>query len=153
MRSVVRLWMLTPSCRVNTRRESFIRGSSVFFVMDVADSQGTEVLKSSDAAPKSGEVAKSSGERKFKIVFDRKSCIGAGACAAVAPDFWVMQDDGKADLVGFSVDEKGRQVLLVPESQLTPDGRQVIDLNKEAAEVCPVQVIHIYDADTNEKII
>ncbi|RJQ21023.1 hypothetical protein C4580_03305 [Candidatus Woesearchaeota archaeon] len=91
--------------------------------------------------------------RRFRIVFDKKNCIGAAACAAVAPEFWVMKDDGKADLVGHRVDEDGNQVLVVSETELTPEGKRVLDLNKEAAEVCPVQVIHIYDDETGEKII
>jgi len=91
-------------------------------------------------------------EKTYKIVFDRKNCIGAAACAAVAPEFWVMNEDGKADLVGYK-DEKGNQVLIVKESQLSKEGKNVLRLNKEAAEVCPVQVIHIYDKDTNEKLI
>ena len=92
-------------------------------------------------------------EKTYKIVFDRKNCIGAAACAAVAPDFWVMKDDGKADLIGHKVDENGMQVLIVKESQLSKEGKNVLAVNKEAAEVCPVQVIHIYDNDTNERII
>ncbi len=92
-------------------------------------------------------------QRRFKIVFDRKNCIGAAACAAVAPEFWVMRDDGKADLVGAKTDENGNQILIVHEKEMSPEGKRVLEINKEAAEVCPVQVIHIYDADTNEKII
>jgi len=91
-------------------------------------------------------------EKTYKIVFERKNCIGAAACAAVAPEFWVMRDDGKADLIGHK-DENGNQVLIVKESQMTKEGKNVLQLNKEAAEVCPVQVIHIYDNDTNEKLI
>ncbi|MEM3154951.1 MAG: ferredoxin [Candidatus Woesearchaeota archaeon] len=92
-------------------------------------------------------------EKKYRIVFDRKNCIGAAACAAVAPEFWVMKDDGKADLIGSKVDENGNQVLLVSENQLSKEGKNVLAVNKDAAEVCPVQVIHIYDDETGEKII
>jgi len=92
-------------------------------------------------------------EKIYKIVFDRKNCIGAAACAAVAPDFWVIKDDGKADLKGHKVDKDGNQVLVVKESEMTKEGKKVLALNKQAAEVCPVQVIHIYDAETNEKLV
>ncbi len=91
-------------------------------------------------------------EKTYKIVFDRKNCIGAAACAAVAPEFWVMNEDGKADLIG-SKDENGNQVLIIKESQLTKEGKSVLQINKDAAEVCPVQVIHIYDNETGEKLI
>jgi ferredoxin len=92
-------------------------------------------------------------EKTYKIVFDRKNCIGAAACAAVAPEFWVIKDDGKADLIGNKVDDNGNQFLIIKESQLSKEGKNVLMLNKEAAEVCPVQVIHVYDNDTGEKII
>jgi len=92
-------------------------------------------------------------ERVYRIVYDRKACIGAAACAAVAPDFWKMAEDGKADLVKFELDDNGNQVLFVKESEMTPEGKKAIDVNRDAAEVCPVQAIHVYDADTNEKIV
>lgn len=91
--------------------------------------------------------------KKYKIVFDRKKCIGAAACAAVAPDFWVMKEDGKADLFGYEKDEKGNQVLFLT-TKLSPQELQnALKLNIEAAEVCPVQVIHIYDVETGEKLV
>ena len=92
-------------------------------------------------------------EKTYKIVFDRKNCIGAAACAAVAPEFWVMNEDGKADLVGSKTDDSGNHVLIVKESQLSKEGKNVLALNKDAAEVCPVQVIHIYDAETGQKLV
>ena len=92
-------------------------------------------------------------EKTYRIVFDRKNCIGAAACAAVAPEFWVMNEDGKADLAGSKTDENGNQVLIVKESQLSKEGKNVLALNKDAAEVCPVQVIHIYDVETGQKLV
>ncbi len=92
-------------------------------------------------------------ERVYKIVYDRRVCIGAAACAAVAPDFWKMAEDGKADLVKFELDKDGNQVLLVKESEMTLEGKKAIEVHKDAAEVCPVQAIHVYDANTNEKIV
>ncbi|MBI4145787.1 ferredoxin [Candidatus Woesearchaeota archaeon] len=97
--------------------------------------------------------AKLSKEKRFRVVFDRKNCIGAAACAAVAPEFWEMKEDGKADLIGHKVDEQGNQVLILAEHQMTPTMKKALELNKEAAEVCPVQVIHIYDDETGEKLI
>ena len=91
-------------------------------------------------------------ERRYKIVYERKACIGAAACAAVTPEYWVMRDDAKADLIGHTLDEHGNQILIVTESQMTPTMKKALEINKEAAEVCPVQAIHIYDADTGEKI-
>lgn len=64
---------------------------------------------------------------KFKIIYEREGCIGAGACVAVAPDTWKMDDDGKATQLVHEFDEKDLQK------------------NLDAAKACPVMVIHIED--------
>ena len=38
--------------------------------------------------------------KKYQVQHDRPNCIGCAACAAVAPDFWTMHEDGKSDIVG-----------------------------------------------------
>ena len=80
---------------------------------------------------------------KILLEHNRPECIGCGACAAVAPKFWEMNDDGKSDI------KKGKD---------RKDGWQELDLeekdfeeNKQAAESCPVNVIHLKKG--NEKII
>ena len=92
-------------------------------------------------------------EKRYRIVYDRKGCIGAAACAAVSPEFWEMKEDGKAHLIGSKTDENGNEILIITESQLTPGMKKALDSNKDAAEVCPVNVIHIYDEETGEKLI
>ncbi len=92
-------------------------------------------------------------EKTYKIVFDRKNCIGAAACAAVAPEFWEMKADGKAVLKGAKKDKDGNEFIIVKESQLVDKVKNALKLNKSAAEVCPAQVIHIFDAETNEKLV
>ncbi len=83
----------------------------------------------------------------FKIEHERPNCISCGACAAVSPEFWTMSPDGKSDLVGSRhIEENGeivREEMEVEELKTT----------KEAAECCPVNVIHITDRKTGEKII
>ncbi|MBR9707697.1 MAG: ferredoxin, partial [Candidatus Diapherotrites archaeon] len=34
----------------------------------------------------------------FKIDHDKPTCIGCGACAALHPDNWEMDAEGKADV-------------------------------------------------------
>ena len=37
-------------------------------------------------------------KKKYQIQHDRPNCIGCAACAAVAPDFWTMNEDEKSDI-------------------------------------------------------
>ena len=70
--------------------------------------------------------------KKIKIIHDRPICIGCGACAAVCDKHWEMNDDGRSDLKKAKVVGK-TQVLELDN----------MDCNKEAAEACPVNCIHI----------
>ncbi len=84
----------------------------------------------------------------FKIEHDRPNCIGCGACASVAPAFWKMSDtDGKSDVIDGKATKNGEEIIL--------EERELEELgpNKEAAEVCPVNVIHLIDLQKKEKII
>ena len=86
--------------------------------------------------------------KKFKITYDREGCIGAAACVAVNPEAWEIDDDGKANLlVGETDTEKKRAIKekIIDEKDL--------QVNLEAAQSCPVQVIHIEDLETGEKLI
>ena len=59
---------------------------------------------------------------KFKIVFNRNTCIGCGACASVCPDNWELKSD-----------------------KSHPKKTELNDIgcNQEAVDVCPVQAIKI----------
>ena len=87
---------------------------------------------------------------KFKIEHERPNCIGCGACAAVSPNFWKMNEsDGKSDLVGSKSEKKGGKVI---KSVLELDDIMSTK-NKEAADCCPVNVIHIFDNAKKSKLI
>jgi ferredoxin len=80
----------------------------------------------------------------YRIEFDRETCIGAGACVAATADFWSIDQDGKANLKSATYDtEKKVWVLELQENEHQK--------NLDAAQVCPVNAIHIYKDD--EKII
>ncbi|HLC36581.1 MAG TPA: ferredoxin [archaeon] len=76
---------------------------------------------------------------------DRPNCIGCSACANVAPKFWEMNDDGKSDIIGGKDVAEGWQELEIKDEDFA--------LNKEAADSCPVNVIHIDKKDSKERII
>ena len=84
-------------------------------------------------------------EKKFLIQFDREGCIGASSCTVASKD-WVMSNDGKADFLNMTHNEK------------TDFFEAEIDESKlqqymEAAQSCPVNVIHIIEKDSGKKLI
>lgn len=84
-------------------------------------------------------------EKKYKLEHDKPNCIGCGACEAVAPDFWEMNDDGKSDIINGKERDDEWQELDISE--------EAFEQNKEAAESCPVNVIHLKRLKDNQKII
>jgi len=84
--------------------------------------------------------------KRYKIEHDRENCIACGACAVGAPEFWVMsKEDGKADVVNGTKDDDGYERLDIEEKDF--------NVNKDAADACPVNVIHILDKVTKKRII
>ena len=83
--------------------------------------------------------------KKYQVQHDRPNCIGCAACAAVAPDFWTMDEDGKSDIVGCKKRDDEWEELDIEEKHYKE--------NREAADSCPVNVIHIVNKETGEKII
>lgn len=83
--------------------------------------------------------------KKYVIRHDRPNCIGCAACNAVAPDFWEMNPDGKSDIVGGKTTGDEYQELEIEEKDFCS--------NKDAAQSCPVNVIHLIRKDTGEKLI
>jgi len=74
-----------------------------------------------------------------KIIQNIEGCIGCGSCAAVCPKFWDMDyEKAKAVLKGGKINAQGN------ESELEVSGEEDIKCNKEAAEVCPTQVIRVH---------
>ena len=72
---------------------------------------------------------------KHLVIHLKKDCISCGACAAIAPDFWEMDEEGLANLKGSTMVD-GHQELDIS----TEEARAT---NQEAANCCPVNIIHI----------
>lgn len=84
--------------------------------------------------------------KKYRIEYDRDACIGIAACVAVDPANWVMVEDNKADLKDSEQDPKTKFFV------------REIDKNElkkwmDAAESCSVNVIHIIDLETGNRLI
>lgn len=73
---------------------------------------------------------------KYRIVYDKPTCIGAASCVAVAPKFWELVGD-KAELIGSTYNEQTKKYELIVE---TPEDLQ---LNQDAEQVCPVAAIKV----------
>jgi len=82
---------------------------------------------------------------KYSIQHDRPNCIGCGACTAVCSDFWEMGGDGKSIL-------KGSKKIKDDWTELEIDEKDFA-CNNNAAQSCPVNVIHITDKEKNKKLI
>lgn len=83
-------------------------------------------------------------DKKYILQHDRPNCIGCAACEVVAPDFWEMNQDGKSDIKQGKSLENGCQELEIEEKNYNE--------NKEAADSCPVNVIHLVNKKTGERI-
>ena len=83
---------------------------------------------------------------KYKIIYNKKDCIGVAACVAVAEKWWVMDEENKADLKGAKLNEEtGLYELEVNENEL--------DEALNSAYVCPINVIMIYKQEESGKWI
>lgn len=70
----------------------------------------------------------------YKLIHKKNECIGCGACAAIAPKFWKMTDEGKSDIV------KGKKTSTGAELDISDEDYPE---NKEAMDSCPVAAIEI----------
>jgi len=71
-------------------------------------------------------------DKKAKIVYDRDACIGAAACEALDPKNFVMNGDGRADMLDSKEIESGLFEKEVDE---------ITNESREAAKNCPVKAI------------
>ena len=85
--------------------------------------------------------------KKYKIIYDRSLCIGAGTCVAINPKSWELNADNKADLLGSKLKEGSADIFELEIDEST------FDIEMEAAKGCPVNCIHIIDSETGEQLI
>ena len=74
---------------------------------------------------------------RYKIIFDRKACIGSGACTSVCPENW--------ELV-----EKNGEFKAKPKK--TEISEEEYASNAEAAAICPVECIKIEKIKAKERM-
>lgn len=64
----------------------------------------------------------------FTILHDRENCIGCTACELAAPENWIMEEEDCG---------------LKSRPKKTHINQNEFSINMEAAQACPVNVIHI----------
>tara|TARA_Y100000310_G_C20641550_1_gene794225 strand:+ start:1285 stop:1521 length:237 start_codon:yes stop_codon:yes gene_type:complete len=72
---------------------------------------------------------------KYRITHYKEDCISCGACAAISPEFWEMDEEGMAQLKGSKKMEGHWERVIDSE-----DSRAQI---QESVDVCPVQIIKL----------
>ena len=77
--------------------------------------------------------------KKYKIEFDRETCICTHNCAAEAPAFWLSAEDGKIDLAHGVYNEKTDRWELMAIELNEKD----LEENLLAEARCPVDAIKI----------
>ena len=71
----------------------------------------------------------------IRISHHRIKCIGCNYCVEVAPHRWIMnKDDGKSILLDAK-EKKGIYMTVITDDEF--------EENKEAAELCPVNIIRV----------
>lgn len=74
-----------------------------------------------------------------KIRHDRPGCIGCWACVAIAPEHWKMSEDGKSSVINAEKIIENNET----KEELKDIKEGEFDVNLDAAQNCPVNVIHI----------
>jgi len=70
------------------------------------------------------------------VVHYKQDCIRCGGCAAVDPDKWYMDDEGIAQLKDATEVDDHFEKEIADEDKAQ---------HQEAADVCPVNIIHVED--------
>lgn len=71
-----------------------------------------------------------------KIIQKHEDCIGCGTCVVLCPDFWEMEDNGKAK------PKMGKKNLQDGNYEFDIENEK-IGCNKDAIDNCPVSIIKI----------
>ncbi len=69
---------------------------------------------------------------KYKVIFDRVSCIGALACFGVNPKRFTLAEDAKVDLVGGKFNDNTQKWEL----EFTEEEYEAFKMSED---VCPVK--------------
>ena len=70
-----------------------------------------------------------------QLIHNKKDCISCGACAAIAPEFWYLDETGLAHVTdSHAVNDHWEKEILTDEDKV---------LHEDAAASCPVNIIKV----------
>lgn len=82
---------------------------------------------------------KNAGPHKYRVIYNRKYCVGGDICTFIDAERFVMAKDGKADMKEAVQDEDGKFVMEVED----PEMNDISNPLRKAADSCPAGVIRI----------
>ena len=92
---------------------------------------------------------KQSKEKRYKVIYERDECVGAGACVVASPKNWQIDNKGKAILQ----DAKAKNEIFELDI-----AKKDLNAMLKAAKSCPVKCIHFnknfeYSSKKREKLL
>ena len=83
---------------------------------------------------------------RYRVIFDKNGCTGAGRCYGIRPELWSKDAAGKAELKnGRKNPVSGKYELEIGENELPA--------YRESALICPVYVIDIVNVSDGKSIL
>jgi ferredoxin len=87
---------------------------------------------------------------KYKIILDRRGCIGAFTCAAVNEDIWEI--DEQAGKVNLKLNGENK-ILTNDNHEVIIDDESLAKKVADTGQVCPVFVIKVINMETGEDLV
>jgi ferredoxin len=85
---------------------------------------------------------------KYRLEFDKKTCIGTFSCVAVASNFFEQGKENKSNLLGGILHDKEKEIYYL-EFEAEEDS-EALRKAKNAAQVCPVFAIVVRNLETGK---
>ena len=73
---------------------------------------------------------------KYKVVVERDKCTSCGSCEDLCPELFELDEGGIAHIIGSERVENNDELEMKEEN-----------CSVDAAESCPVMIIHVYEND------
>ena len=85
-------------------------------------------------------------DKKYKLIYRKAECIGAGSCEAAFPEEWFYDKETSIATL------KSEKAVKTDDLETLEFGQDVFDKFLESAQVCPVLIIEIFDQETGKRV-